>query len=37
LEKHFKPIMQFLKQIVENTADEESQPIKKEANVAKKY
>jgi len=34
LEKHFKPIVVSLKQIVENT-DEESQPIKKEANVAK--
>jgi len=35
LEIHFKPIVELLKQIVENTADEESQPIKKEANVAK--
>jgi len=33
--KHFKPIVKSLKQIVENTAGEESQPIKKESNVAK--
>ncbi|KAL6268043.1 hypothetical protein P5V15_001127 [Pogonomyrmex californicus] len=33
LEKHFKPIIEPLKQIVERT--EKSQPIKKEANVAK--
>jgi len=35
LERHFKPIVEPLKQIVENTVDEESQPIKKEANTAK--
>jgi len=35
LEKHFKSIIKSLKQIIENTAGEESQPIKKEANVAK--
>ena len=35
MEKHFKPIVEPLKLIIENTADEESQPIKKEANVAK--
>jgi len=35
LKKHFKPIIESLKQIVENTTDEESQSIKKEANVAK--
>ncbi|KAL6268114.1 hypothetical protein P5V15_001205 [Pogonomyrmex californicus] len=33
LERHFKPIVEPLKQIVENI--EESQPIKKEANIAK--
>ena len=35
LEKHFKPIIECLKQIVENTANDESQPIKKEVNVIK--
>jgi len=35
LEKHFKPIVESLKQIVENTANDESQPIKKEVNVVK--
>ncbi|KYN00583.1 hypothetical protein ALC62_08642 [Cyphomyrmex costatus] len=35
LEKHFKPVVEPLKQIVENTAAEESQPIKKEVNVTK--
>ncbi|EGI66695.1 hypothetical protein G5I_04760 [Acromyrmex echinatior] len=35
LEKHFKPIVEPLKQIVENTANDESQPIKKEVNVVK--
>ncbi|KYQ52678.1 hypothetical protein ALC60_08210 [Trachymyrmex zeteki] len=31
LERHFKPVIEPLKQIVENTAGEEFQPIKKEA------
>ncbi|KYM94613.1 hypothetical protein ALC62_14755 [Cyphomyrmex costatus] len=36
LEKHFKPVVEPLKQIVENTAaGEESQPIKKEVNSTK--
>jgi len=35
LKRHFKPIIKSLKQIVENTVSEESQPIKKEANIAK--
>ena len=35
MEKHFKPIVESLKQIVENITDEESQSIKKEANVVK--
>jgi len=34
LEKHFMPIVEPLKQIVENTANE-SQPIKKKVNVVK--
>jgi len=34
LEKHFKLIVESLKQIVENRG-KESQPIKKEANIAK--
>jgi len=33
--KHFKPIVEPLKQIVENTANDESQSIKKEVNVVK--
>jgi len=35
LERHFQPIVETLKQIVENIAGKESQPIKKEVNVAK--
>jgi len=35
LERHFQPLVEPLKQIVENTASKESQPIKKEVNVAK--
>jgi len=35
LEKHFKPIVEPLKQIVENTVNDESQLIKKEVNVVK--
>jgi len=35
LEKHLKPIVESLKQIVENTANDESQSIKKEVNVIK--
>ncbi|KYN02981.1 hypothetical protein ALC62_06186 [Cyphomyrmex costatus] len=36
LEKHFKPVVEPLKQIIENTAaGEKSQPIKKEVNVTK--
>jgi len=35
--KHFKPIVEPLKQIIENTANDESQSIiKKEVNVVKK-
>jgi len=33
LEKHFKPIIESLKQIVENIANDE--PIKKEINIVK--
>jgi len=35
LERHFQPIVEPLKQIVENTVGKESQPIKKEVNIAK--
>jgi len=35
LRKHFKPIIEPLKQIDENTANDESQPIKKKVNVVK--
>jgi len=35
LEKYFKSIVEPLKQSVENTANDESQPIKKEVNVVK--
>jgi len=35
LERHFKSIVEPLKQIVENTVSEESQPIKKKVNTAK--
>jgi len=34
LEKHFKPIVEPLKQI-ENTINDKSQPIKKEVNIVK--
>ena len=33
MEKHFKPIIESLKQIVENIANDE--PIKKEINIVK--
>jgi len=35
LERHFKPIVELLKQIVENTISEKSQSIKREANIVK--
>jgi len=35
LEKNFKPIIEPLKQIIENTVNDESQSIKKEVNVVK--
>ena len=35
LEKYFKSIIEPLKQIVENIANDESQPIKKEVNVVR--
>jgi len=35
LEKHFKLIVEPLKQIVENITNDESQPIKKEVNTVK--
>jgi len=35
LERHFQPIVEHLKQIVEYTVGKESQPIKKEKNIAK--
>ena len=35
VEKYFKPIVKPLKQIVENTANDESEPIQKEVNVVK--
>jgi len=34
-ERHFKPIVEPLKQIVENTVSEKFQPIKKKTNIAK--
>ena len=35
MEKYFKPIIEPLKQIIENTVNDESQSIKKEVNVIK--